>query len=654
MTSRFLAIFLWCTGLIFSISAEPIVEIKQKNVTIREVVKFIEQQTEYRVSLPYADHANVTKKLPPKIELKELLYWICQYFERYNQTKLNFSFDGKNILFNEATSLSVEDQQLILNKKITLNGEQKTINDMIKMVEGLTETTIINPFTDRAQLKADYLYELTLKEFLDEVCNYYKHYNHLQISYAVDKNKIQFLNRGKSKLKDKAPLQVDLLPKQVISTKEMPPEALKIRKESTKEHIKSLPRPAKPKPPPWPFKKQFKRVASFNITDHVRQDSYHDIVYDFTHPHDHNASFKLLYERLTPYMREARGRRDWRKLIFSLDAYPLKPHERNLQIQQLEDVWLKQIFKQQAWLAGRQSGSPTSKYLKTKIYGSTNIGQGASKVGLSPVHRVAKDGYAHWFNAGVSLDYHVKTLRNWIFQYGLDLDTSRRLKGDGDTMEYGSVGLRFQSNRLVAKANIVSVSPYMYLLHEGDIAGAGPIQSHDLFMAGMQIHWAERNKFWGFDKLVSDGDFFVGYNWTKDQESLSPILRKERDTLFPGYFHSWALVKAMKDGYIGPFSKVGLILRDSDADIEDGYEMEGQLGYQFIFQTWTSKTSATYNYWDRNDSVVRKTLAQTFSISPLRRGEKFYLSIEYEHSGSHEATMNYISRKASLGFEYIW
>jgi hypothetical protein len=177
-------------------SADVIIQFEPRAYLYSQVRDKIEHDTPYDIELPYVDEARQKRFMPASLTLDECLNWIIAYFEEENELTLNFNLQEHRVIFQKASSLSKDAQNKILAKKLSLVGKSWTINDAIESAIQQLGLQIELPFRDETAIRADYNYDCTLGEFIEEIKLYWVREMDYRIHAVIEAKKISFYKGG--------------------------------------------------------------------------------------------------------------------------------------------------------------------------------------------------------------------------------------------------------------------------------------------------------------------------------------------------------------------------------------------------------------------------------------------------------------------------
>ena len=177
--------------------SDVIIQFEPKAYLYSQVRDKIEHDTPYDIELPYVDAARQKKFMPAQMSFLDCMNWIIAYFEKENRLTLNFQLSEHRVLFRKASSLPEEEQKKILSKKLSLVGKKWTLHKAIQSAGEQSDIKITLPFKDKKLLTADYNYECSLGEFIEEVRLYWKSQMGYRIHAIIEKNEIGFYKGGK-------------------------------------------------------------------------------------------------------------------------------------------------------------------------------------------------------------------------------------------------------------------------------------------------------------------------------------------------------------------------------------------------------------------------------------------------------------------------
>lgn len=177
-------------------AADVMIQFEPRAYLFSQVRDKIEHDTPYDIELPYVDEARQKRFMPESLTLTECLNWIIAYFEEENHLTLNFSLQEHRVIFQKASSLSENDQKTILDKKLKLIGKSWTLKDALKAASDQSGMMIKLPFQDEKSIRADYNYECTLGEFIEEVKSYWVHEMNYRIHAIIETKEISFYKGG--------------------------------------------------------------------------------------------------------------------------------------------------------------------------------------------------------------------------------------------------------------------------------------------------------------------------------------------------------------------------------------------------------------------------------------------------------------------------
>ncbi|MBF0197520.1 MAG: hypothetical protein HQL32_07405 [Planctomycetes bacterium] len=660
-----------------SITAEEVsIAFPEQSYSIRDVIERIEEETPYVITLAFADHANMRKSLASSYKLTDILHWISRYFDEHNNQMITYTIKGHKIVFQETSSLDTKGKERILNQKLRLAGRDMTIGEAMEVAESQIAQRIVMPMEDRAALKADYNYECSLEEFIDEIRRYYKERNHQYLSYGISQNVILFHQAGRTSHRQ---LRFELLDdlkkpsfseepqktapkKQVVKTrKAIPAEPLAFTYPG-KEERKSI-KAQKPIPQKSPIKKKLKKekpslfparfdkVERASLLTFLAPKNTHNFVRAIIRPHNREASFEKLIERVSPYLTPSKGYELWQHNVLSLDLnHPLSEYQVNQYIKRLEESWLHQVRKRNIKVTEKSVKKRNwSFYLDSEL----GVGNGVTRVGDHPAKKGLNE-QAEWLKAEVGTEYTYRPIGPWSFHYGAFVDKTIA-KGDiGDALQQGSIGLSMKGNRLVGQSSIRAISPYAQYIYESDFMSGSSLQAHSLAVIGSQFHWKDGQSFLGFEKTLADTDLFLSINQCDDHESLDIPDQNNRDRVSLGLLHNYALVSSLSQGYQGPNMQAGLIHRNSDSDYEQGLEFRFQLGYNIKWNSLLWQNSISYMHWGRSDSIKELSAASQIEASPWNDNQVYYGKLAYEDSSSDDKLADYTNSNISIGVTFKW
>lgn len=187
----FLWVSLWLSG-----NSDVIIQFEPRAYLYSQVRDKIEHDTPYDIELPYVDDARQKKFMPASLSLNECLNWIVAYFEEENQLTLNYTFEQHRVIFQKASSLSKDEQKIILDRKLNLKGKSWSIGDAIQAAGQQASIQISMPFRDEKNILADYNYNCTLGEFIEEVKLYWIREMGYRIHAIIESQTIDFYKGG--------------------------------------------------------------------------------------------------------------------------------------------------------------------------------------------------------------------------------------------------------------------------------------------------------------------------------------------------------------------------------------------------------------------------------------------------------------------------
>jgi hypothetical protein len=672
--------------------------------SIRDIVERVEHETPYSLHLPFADEANARKVLPSSMDVDEVFRWISRYYEKNNQIPMHFVKKGAEVHFQKNILTSRADFEQLLQKKITLEGRNWGVQDALPAVSAQVGIPVALNLEDKANLKADYRYECTFGEWIEEVRRYWETNNgeHLGIRLgekgfefvkegkAVDRLNIQLL--GKISKRDtqkerrdmshsKLPAQLKLSEENEAKPIEVKPVIPNMEKRLAELNNKDRSRLSSPKPlitksedleeidlpaKPWqpvdrwlePSEAEPEAQVSPVVTLKIwaakgplsymnRQDRWLWMT-NLVKPHDQPESVQDLLSFVQSNLREGRGHRAWLAEVEDLDLSELSSFERKKIFRDIEESWLKASLQE---LDSRPSPRVSDSGWHRNYRVVAGMGTNPQAIGDHPTRPKGDQG--QWLEQNFQLDYRYNPLGPWKFRYGLSLDHVAAGGSASEDLSLSGLGFHFGSTRTIADGGVEAVSPFFHYENMGDTLTSQGRTDENFWLLGTSVHWRSTPLKGRFKKSLSSTDFFMEQRRPRGKAQAHFLTGQDLRQESFGVRHRQSWLGANAEGAFGPSLGAFLIQRQGSSPMVEGLEVGLDLRYEFQKNDWNSECALEYSHWDRSQAVDRTELSGQLSYMGLSKGELFG-NIAFENTNSSDVLSDYSSTRFSLGWEVKW
>jgi len=635
-------ILLWLLLASSSLFSEINISFPKGGYTLREVVDRIQHETPFDIDLPFVDKALVRTKLPKTLELKESLFWISRYHEKYNQLLLHFDIEGTKVRFSESFSKTAGTSIKVLDRKIRLKGDDWTVKDALASASRQIDISIRLPMRDGAKLSSKYNYQCSLRELLDEVRIYWLEYNQQRLIYRYQDGAIVFLDGGKTPA-PQSTLDIELMrnisdegikkesPTKPSSILPMPWEKLLEPKEKN-DKVKSTRRPLPPqvmvtssereevsskkvrslgiplpevKPidhlppsspePSAPAKldqgKLLAELKKFEPLKDLGQQERMILVQDLIRPHLLPESPDILADWLSVRLPNRRGMKSWAEKIRNLDISGMNSFQKKSTLRGIQEEWLKKILARTHLRQGPKS--PDQGWHRRYRLG-VGAGRHPLQTSSHAVRPVDNDGL--WVSQDLLLDYRFNPPGPWNYGFGLGIGMTHA--NEPKELSESYLSFHYQGERHVSSGSLETVAPFLDMEVVTDALSKDGLLEHQLWTAGLTLHWRE--------KAISDGD--LTSSSTFHMSKFLPIGDSRYHFFYPsadlrqdgfGYRHQWSWSHATADTAQGPHGDVYLIHNKGQHFSNDGLEYGFGFGYHYNQSLWRNSLDIGFNNWDR-------------------------------------------------------
>lgn len=662
MTKKSLGIFFI---LIFSyqVYADIFISFGPRFYSIREIIQKVERDTPIKINLPFADIANQKKSLPAEIELNNLLYWVCHYYESHNDAKITFTKTGNQIHFKKLHFINQKSVEKELTKGLILNGRQWTLHEVLFQAQKQIGKKIVLPFEDPKKLKADYQFKCSLEELLEEVRNYYKDHLGKLITYQFHNNRIEFITNGTPIRKTlKVELISNLRNKTKPLAKKIPHQILPKIKKGKVTPKKVFKKPTEPKATQSGisqtikhlsinvFNSNFEAIKKINITRFVNDENLHFFMKELILPNNENGSFLQLKNTILPYLNNRKGQEELLQHLSILEQNQLLTYDRNQKIMELRELWLKQSLNNfQRNKAYEQKELITKFHYRGDIGTGKNIAQSGSSTKILDPNKVSF--YTH-HHLGIQSNYSPKN--DWQLDFGMGFDYTRSTHSDDALTDLGGISLNISSSHLSTGSSLRAISPFLNYHIESDLLASDGIYDHHLLLLGTNFHWMEAKNTYGFDKVYADSQVIISINNTKAHESIDLVTLMPRKSQSVGFKHRFSLIDSHTKGIKGWRPKLHIMSRSSDAEVEKGVEFGIGTDYIYSFNDMHNTTELNLTQWSREQSVQTVEFSNTFYKTITKDKSDFIAEFEYIHASSDDSIYNFNHLSLTVGIEVKW
>jgi hypothetical protein len=691
------------------------VEFPKGSYTIREIVDRVEYETPYTIHLPFADEANNRKVLPSSMEIDDIFLWISRYYEENNGVPLHFTKNGSEVYFQKNIKTQKLDFDKLKNKKLTLSGRNWSIKDTFSVVSRQVGLNIETELRDEAEVKTDYNYSCSFGEWIEEVRNYWKHYNGTHLAIRVDDDRLVFVTDGKVR----KTLDVQLIGKvnrrtKLVDLENMEKPSLKQKRReapaevSTQLKINSqLPQVSTAVAPEMPLKENVQeqqnkskekgtKLSKDLITR--REDlpprtlpakPWQPVDRWIETPEDLPEEVSAI-DQLRDWAKggplrfmNADNRWRWKNAL-------IQPHPRPESVAQLKKFilpflgqsrghrnWLnsledldlsglipyerKKLIRdiEEDWLKaalGESEQRPTPKASDSGWHRSYRIsagmGQNAQMRGDAPTRPKASQG--QWLEQNALLDYRYNPLGPWKFRYGLSFD---HLIASGDAAEelsHSGLGFHFRSLRNIANQGLQGIAPFLHFNMFDDVLTSDGLVKEQQWLTGATLHWASK-KLDGksLKKSMASTDLFISMRHPSGHADRHYLTSESLKQESFGVRHRHAWMGHNKYGTFGPSVGAFLAHRQSPSPTLDGMEFGFDVQYDQSLQKWLMEYGIAYRNWGRTSSVEQWDAWAKAKFMGLGKGI-FFTELKGTLSDSSDSLMDYSGTWIKLGWEVQW
>ena len=676
--------------------------------SIRDIVERVEHETPYSIHLPFADEANARKVLPSSMDVDEVFRWISRYYEKNNQTPLHYVKKGAEVHFQKNIKTSRDDYEKLLQKNITLKGRNWRVKDALPTVSDQIGIPVALDLEDKADLKADYHYECTFGEWLEEVRRYWETHNGVHLAVRMNDQGFYFVEEGKAtdhlniQLLGKISTRGDEDVQRELPTSQLPPQLklssddseevpqkpksksmstpvtekrlddMKPEKVSTPSALKKLvtqekdmdlsdlpPKPWQPvdrwvEPPeldPAPKLSSVDRLKTWAEKGPLpymnRQDRWLWMT-NLVKPHDRPESVQGLLAFVQDHLREGRGHRAWLSEVSDLDLSELSSFERKALFRDIEESWLKASMED---LDSKPSPRTSDKGWHRHYRVMAGMGSNPQSVGDHPLKTTGDKG--QWLDQHFQLDYRYNPLGPWKFRYGLSLDHVLAGGSASEDLSRSGLGFHFGSTRIIADGGVEAVSPFFHYENMGDALTGKGRTDENFWLLGTSVHWRATPLKGRFKKSLSSTDVFMEQRRPRGLSERHFVTGRDLRQESFGLRHRQSWMGASAEGAFGPSLGAFLVHRQGDSPLVEGLEVGLDLRYEFQKNDWNSEVAFEYSHWSRDQAVDRMELSGQLSYMGLPKGELFG-RLAFENSDSSDQLSDYSSTRFSLGWEVQW
>lgn len=615
---------------------------------VHEIMRRIEKQTGVRISMPFSDDAKRWTAMPERSSMSEALHWISRYYETYNSVKLRFTEKDGVVSFQKASSLDDGAQKELLGRKLSLRGKNLSIAESLELASVQLRMPIELCVADQAGMHADYDYDCTVAEFLNEVASYFRSYNRTHLSYAVKDDRIELYFNGRVKVqplvvemlsvKDlTVPMELDVLPPAARSAPAKSAPAKEVSYGEEGEEGRK-------------FKAALDSALALSIEPFLDKDKAYGLFTFLVRPSENESRAIELLNSVTGSLRRQKGFDAWREKILALDGFEVSLYSRKKAVAGLRESWSRQVLH---YLRGKNRIEGRTERLGGRLHAEALAGRNLCLRGKR-ASRPAEDGVGSSVNAGCSLEYGKKCGELWRWRAEAGLERGFSLHGH-EELEFGSVELKFMASRTLDAPELRAVSPYAVIVFENGILGAGELQDHRLLLGGLKAHWTGRRPFFGFDAMIADSDFYAGSNWPEGREERSFFTGAGRDSSLLGMRHRMAIMMENGPVSFGPVLGAALDKRSSDSYPEDAVVTTIEAGYRGCRSgRWGAGIVGSSSWWKGDMSRRVGRIETELSHEPFGRGERLLLKGLWENGRGGTTVEDYSARGVSAGVEMSW
>jgi hypothetical protein len=697
MTSR-RAKCLWVATLLQScLWADPIITFPKAYYSIRDIVERIEQESQFSLDLPFADANNERKVLPPQLKLEDALRWITRYYEKNNGLLLRYDINDKKVTFQKSLGNSDTAMKLLFEKKIKLLGQNWSIHQAMQSVSDQVGMPLDLPAEPKAVRVANYDYECTVADWVEEVRNYWKREHGRYLTYRLGDRGLSFEDDGpaeparvlhvellgqykdatkvkdpigsipshnmdkspQSQAQNNATVPVDtILAAQPKMNEDLPQSDPLVQKNTSVAKTKlpeMAPLPIEPldrwieptalaaKPAQTP-QAQIKALLAKGPLQFFDARGRRSLITNLIRPRPLSETPDDIIALIQSSAGTVRGLQPWLEQCKNLDLSSLEAYERKKLWREAEETWLATLLKQ-------ANETPALQAADRGWHGAYGIEVG---IGNNPQYRgdhllKTQKRTAEWLGQQLELNYGVNPTGPWSSSYGLSFNHVL----ESDQGSWSGLGLHIQVQRTMGEGGLAAIAPFFHLDHTNDFLAPQGELSQNLMMAGLSLQWADIPLKGYFEKTTGVTDVFIDQVSPRGQSQKHFIggqsLRQESF----GLRHRQAWLLANAQGSKGPGLESFVIQRQGKHPQTDGLETGLGCFWEQHLLGWGYQGGLSYSLWNRSESVTQWQTYGRIDGQIFPKGSAF-AKLAFENSDSSDPIMSYQSTSLSLGWETKW